>query len=46
MTLRHLPPVNDVAIKSPALAEQVRTAGFGGIGGETDAQVNFDVTVP
>ena len=46
LTLRHLPPVNDVATKTATVAEQVKTAGFAGIGGETDAQVNFDVTVP
>jgi hypothetical protein len=45
VTLRHLPPVNDKAVKSAGLPESVRTGGFSGIGGTTDAQVTFPVTV-
>lgn len=46
VTLRHLPPVNDVAVKTADLASQVAAGGFASIGGSTDAQVNFTVTVP
>lgn len=45
LTLRHLPAVNGVATKTADLATQVREHGFAAIGGETDAQVTFDVTV-
>lgn len=45
VTLRHLPPVNDMAVKSAALAETVRSSGFSAIGGSTDVQVSFPVTV-
>jgi len=45
VTLRHMPPVNDVAVKVAGVAEQVKTGGFAAIGGSTDAQVNFTVTV-
>lgn len=46
LTLRHMPPVNDVATKTAGVAEAVKTGGFAAIGGDTDVQVNFDVTVP
>jgi hypothetical protein len=45
VTLRHLPPVNNMAVKSATLAEMVRSSGFPAIGGTTDAQVTFPVTV-
>jgi hypothetical protein len=45
ITLRHLPPVNDVAVKTADLASQVRSGGFVSIGGSTDATVNFNATV-
>ena len=45
VTLRHLPPVNDMAVKSAALAEMVRASGLSAIGGSTDVQVIFPVTV-
>ncbi|MDX2018898.1 MAG: hypothetical protein SF187_01560 [Deltaproteobacteria bacterium] len=45
ITLRHMPAVNGVAVKTAALAETVRTMGFSGIGGSTDLQVNLPVTV-
>ena len=45
VTLRHLPPVNDMAVKSATLAETVRSGGFSAIGGDTDVQVTFPVTV-
>jgi len=46
VTLRHMPPVNDVAVKTDATAQEVADGGFSGIGGSTDATVDFDVTVP
>lgn len=45
ITLRHLPSLNDVAQKTADLAAQVETDGFSAIGGDTDAQVTFAVTV-
>ena len=45
VTLRHLPPVNDEAVKVEDLAQQVSAEGFGALGGSTDAQVDFMVTV-
>jgi hypothetical protein len=45
VTLRHLPPINDVAVKVSGLAAQVRDGGFSSIGGSTDAQVTFAVTI-
>lgn len=45
VTLRHLPPVNGHATKTAALATTVRDTGFAAIGGSTDAQVTFPVTV-
>lgn len=45
VTLRHLPPTNGVAVKAASLSETVRTMGFSVIGGTTDAQVTFPVTV-
>jgi hypothetical protein len=45
VTLRHLPPVNNMAVKSATLADMVRSSGFSAIGGTTDAQVTFPVTV-
>jgi hypothetical protein len=46
VTLRHLPPVNNAPVKTADLAAQVRAGGFGAIGGSTDVQVDFSVTVP
>ena len=45
VTLRHLPPLNDNAVKTADLASEVRDGGFSSIGGSTDAQVNFAVSV-
>jgi hypothetical protein len=45
VTLRHVPPVNGVAVKSATLAQDVSEGGFASIGGSTDAQVTFSVTV-
>jgi hypothetical protein len=46
VTLRHLPPINGNPTKTADIAGQVRDGGFSSIGGETDAQVTFDVNVP
>lgn len=45
VTLRHMPPVNNTAVKTAAAAETVRSGGFSGLGGDTDAQVTFPVMV-
>jgi len=45
VTLRHLPPVNDVAAKTADVAVQVKESGFVAIGGQTDVQVSFVTTV-
>lgn len=45
VTLRHLPPVNDSAVKTAELAQQVIDDGIGALPGATDASVNFEVTV-
>jgi len=45
VTLRHLPPVNDIAVKTSDLAQAVLDSGFGSLAGSTDVQVDFDVTV-
>jgi hypothetical protein len=45
VTLRHVPPVNDTAVKTADLANQVSDSGFASLPGSTDAQVSFDVTV-
>jgi hypothetical protein len=44
VTLRHMPPEEPPA-KSADTAAQVKASGFDAIGGSTDAQVNFMVTV-
>ncbi len=45
ITLRHLPPVNDVAAKTAATAMTVRTSGLDALPGATDASVTFPVTI-
>lgn len=45
VTLRHLPPVNGAAVKTAAAAMTVRDGGFAALGGETDAQVTFQVAI-
>jgi hypothetical protein len=44
VTLRHIPPVNDVAAKVAGLAMQVQTGGVAALPGDTDAQVTFMAT--
>jgi hypothetical protein len=46
VTLRHLPPINDVPTKTATLAAEVQAGGLGAIGGDTDRQATFQVTVP
>jgi hypothetical protein len=45
VTLRHVPPEGDVAIKSGTLADELVESGFDGIPGDTDVQVTFDLEV-
>jgi hypothetical protein len=45
VTLRHMPP-EEPPEKSADSAAQVKAGGFAAIGGSTDAQVTFMVTVP
>lgn len=45
VTLRHMPPLNDVAVKTADAADKVAASGFSAIGGETDAQVTFPVAI-
>ena len=45
VTLRHLPPVNDQPAKTEEIAQQIIDGGFGAVGGSTDAEVDFAVTV-
>ncbi len=44
VTLRHMPP-EEPPVKSAATVMGVKTGGIDSIGGSTDAQVNFNVTV-
>jgi hypothetical protein len=46
VTLRHMPPVNDVEQKVAGLADDVKTGGIASLPGNTDVSVDFDVTVP
>jgi hypothetical protein len=45
VTLRHLPPQGGSPTKTADLAERVAEGGFASIPGETDASVDFDLTV-
>jgi len=46
VTLRHMPPVNDTAVKTAATTDQVKSGGLTSIGGSTDVSVNFTATIP
>lgn len=46
IVLRHLPAVNNMPVKVAGLAENVRDKGLASIGGSSDAEVTFPVTVP
>ena len=43
--LRHLPPENDVAVKTADLADIVATDGMEAIGGDVDIQVSFPIVI-
>jgi len=43
--LRHLPPENDVAVKTADLAETVANEGLEAIGGDVDIQVSFPIVI-
>jgi hypothetical protein len=45
ITLRHMPPVNDVAAKTAAAAMTVRTGSIDALPGATDVSVTFPVTI-
>jgi len=45
LTLRHLPPENNEAVKTTDLAEEVAVGGFGAIGGDNDVQITFSLEV-
>ncbi|MGE0867396.1 MAG: hypothetical protein AB7P03_02455 [Kofleriaceae bacterium] len=45
VTLRHMPP-EAPPVKSATTLDTVKTSGIDALGGSTDAQVTFDVTVP
>lgn len=47
VTLRHMPPVNGTAVKDATAATKVRDAGgFLTLGGSTDAEITYPVSVP
>ncbi len=45
VTLRHMPPESGSAVKTAEAAGIVSAEGFGALGGDSDAQVDFPVTV-
>jgi len=45
VTLRHMPPESDQAVKIDGLAEDVAADGFSAIGGANDVQVTFNTEV-
>lgn len=45
VTLRHLPPEGDAAVKTADLAVDVASGGFDVIPGDTDVQVSFELAV-
>ena len=45
VVLRHMPPANGKPVKVAMLAETVRASGLMSIGGSSDVEVNFPVTV-
>ncbi len=45
VTLRHLPFESGNPVKTDGMTGDVATGGFGSIGGETDVQVTFPITV-
>ncbi len=45
VTLRHLPPVNDTAVKTADLPMQIKNSGFAALPGSSDVSVTFMTTV-
>lgn len=45
VSLRHMPPESDAAVKVAGVAEQVAAGGFESIGGDNDVQVTFELNV-
>ncbi|MCP4444147.1 MAG: hypothetical protein GY811_02215 [Myxococcales bacterium] len=45
ITLRHMPPLGDAVTKTGDVPMTVRESGFGAVGGGSDAQVTFSVSV-
>lgn len=45
VVLRHLPPENDVAVKTGTLADDAAANGIASLPGDSDADVTFDLTV-
>lgn len=45
VTLRHMPPVNGVAVKTADLAARAAASGVAGLPGDTDVAVTFSVTI-
>ncbi|MDQ3338930.1 MAG: type 1 periplasmic binding fold superfamily protein [Myxococcota bacterium] len=45
LTLRHMPPINDMAVKTGQLADQARAMGTASLPGESDAVVTFPASV-
>ncbi len=46
VTLRHMPEANGQAVKTSTSSTTVKDSGFASLGGSTDVQVTFMVTVP
>ncbi len=45
VTLRHMPPESGAAVKTEGAAETVASGGFSALGGDTDAEVSFNLSV-
>ena len=45
VTLRHLPPESDTPVKTGTLADTAASGGVAALPGETDASVDFELTV-
>ena len=46
LILRHLPELGGEPVKVTGLADLVKNGGISSIGGQSDVQIDFDVTVP
>ena len=45
VSLRHMPPLNDMPVKTASVGQTVQSGGIEALGGGTDLQANFTVTV-